>query len=94
MEKVTYEEARERLEKRVHKQHDYRVLPRTRCVVTWNERLEFILPEGTEAAAFCRGEKTLNPKEHQIVFPGSQPELLEVIVNFDTGKVVYVIPEV
>ena len=86
---------KKRFETSVQKQHDYRHLPRTRCKVllpsgVW---VEFILPPGEEAAAFCRGEKTLNPKAHQIKFPGTQPELQEVIVNFDTGKAIMVIPE-
>jgi len=75
------------------KQHDHRHLPRTRCVVTFGERLEFILPEGTNPIDFCRGVKTLNPKAHQVVYPQFQADLEEVIVNFDKGMVVFVRPD-
>ena len=91
--KVSYKDAVQRLDKSVKKQHDYRHLPRTRCVTTWNERLEFILAEGMDAHTFCQGERTLNPTAHQVVYPGTYPGLLEIIHNFDTGKTVYVIPE-
>lgn len=89
----TYTEATEKLVRAVRKQHDYRHLPRTRCVVTFGERLEFVLPEGTDAATFCQGTETLDPKAHQIVFPQFQADLQAVLVNFDTGMVVYVKPE-
>lgn len=86
---------KKRFEESVQKPHDYRHLPRTRCIVMLPSGVEFqfILPEGATADTFCRGEKTLDPKAHQIIFPGSRPELESVIVNFDTGKVVQVIPE-
>lgn len=88
-----YLDAKETFEKGFQKQHDHRYLPRMRCVTVWGERLEFILPEGVEPDAFCRGEKTLDPKLYQVVAPGTQPALQEVIVNFDTSKIVFVYPE-
>ena len=77
----------------MEKQHDHRHLPRTRCVVTYNERLEIILPPGTDATAFCQGTKTLDPKAHQVVYPQFQSDLEAVLVNFDTGMIVFVKPE-
>ncbi len=84
---------KKRFEESVQKPHDHRHLPRTRCVVTFGERLEFILPPGTDASTFCRGTQVLDPQAHQIVYPQSQPELQSVIVNFDNGMIVYVMPE-
>lgn len=90
---MEYQEAKDKLEKSMQKQHDHRHLPRVRCVVTFGERLEFILPEGTDPATFCRGEKTLDPRAHQVVFPQFQSDLEAVLINFDTGMIVYVKPE-
>ena len=82
----SYIEARDKLQERVQKQHDHRHLPRTRCVIWQNEqRLEFVLPEGETVDTFCRGEKKLNPKAHQIVYPGTKVGLVSVRVNFDSA---------
>ena len=87
---MEYKQVVEQFGKSVRKQGPGH-LPRTRCVATFQERLEFILPEGTEALTFCRGTKTLDPS--RLVFPQTQPELQSVIVNFDTGMIVFVMPE-
>jgi len=82
--------ARDTFEGAVHKQHDHRKLPRTRCVIWQNEqRLEFVLPEGTTVDTFCRGKKKLEPKTHQIVYPGTKVGLVSVTVNFDVVPITF-----
>ena len=87
------QDIKKRFETGVKKPHDHRHLPRTRCVVTFGERLEFILPEGADASTFCRGTRVLDPKAHQIVAPQQRAALQSVIINFDTGRIVFVYPE-
>jgi len=89
----TYKTARDTFEKSVQKQHDHLHLPRIRCVVTWNERLEIILPPGEDASTFCQGRKVLDPQAHQIVYPGTKSGLQAVLIDFDNGMIVYVTPE-
>ena len=85
---------KKRFEESTKKQrHDHLHLPRIRVVAILNERLEFILPPGEDALAFCRGTKVLDPTTHQIVAPQQRAALQSVIVNFDTGTIVFVYPE-
>ena len=84
---------KERFEKGIQKQHDHRHLPRMRCVVTYNERLEIILPPGEDDPTFCQGRKVLDPKAHQVVYPQTKAGLQAVLIDFDTGMIAYVYPE-
>ena len=93
MERMDLQDIKKRFEESTKKQHDYRHLPRTRCVVTYNERLEIILPPGEDASTFCQGRKVLDPKAHQVVYPQTKAGLQVVLIDFDTGMIVYVYPE-
>lgn len=86
-----YREVADHFGKSVKKAHGK--LPRTRCVAKMgaDERIEFILPVGTDPATFCRGWKRLSVD--QLVFPGAQPEIESVLINFDAVFFVNVIPE-
>lgn len=88
-----YKDAKKKLDEAVGKQHDYRKLPRMRCVakMAGEERIEFILPEGTNPATFCKGWKELSI--NQLIFPQTQPEIKSILVNFGAVSLIFVSPE-
>lgn len=85
---------KKRFEESTKKQrHDHLHLPRIRCVVTYNERLEIILSPGEDPSTFCQGRKVLDPQAHQVVYPQTKAGLQAVLIDFDTGMILYIYPE-